>query len=147
MRTMSRYTAAAAAVAVLIAPLTACGSSDDPAPQHVTSNANSRPEDPKPGIGQPFIADPTLVDPHPIPFTSWNRLSDTKISVNFQTGNPECYAVDATVTETSEAVTVALRSGTRADAVNKMCTMNAVFGTLEIPLGSPLGTREVRDAK
>ncbi|MFD4355121.1 hypothetical protein ACFWPX_21375 [Nocardia sp. NPDC058518] len=146
MRTMSRYTAAAAAVAVLIAPLTACGSSDDPAPQQVTSKANSRPEDPKPGIGQPFIADPTLVNPNPIPFTSWNRLSENKISVNFQTGNPECYAVDATVTETAEAVTVALRSGTRADSVNKMCTMNAVFGTLEIPLSSPLGTREVLDA-
>ncbi|MGF0320448.1 hypothetical protein [Nocardia fluminea] len=146
MRTMSRYTAAAAAVAVLIAPLTACGSSETPAPQPDTSNTDSRPEDPNPGIGQPFTADPTLVNPHPIPFTSWNRLSDNKISVNFQTGNPECYAVDATVTETAEAVTVALRSGTRADSVNKMCTMNAVFGTLEIPLSSPLGSRQVLDA-
>jgi len=146
MRTMSRYTVAAAAVAVLIAPLTACGSSEEAVPQPDTSTTNSRPEVPNPGLGLPFTADPTLVNPHPIPFSSWNRLSDNSISVNFQTGNPECYAVDTTVTETPEAVTVALRSGTRADSVNKMCTMNAVFASLAIPLSSPLGTREVLDA-
>ncbi len=146
MRTMSRYTVAAAAVAVLIAPLTGCATSDEPAPQPDTSNTNTRPEDPNPGIGQLLTADPTLVSPHPIPFTSWNRLSDNKIGVNFETGNPECYAVDATVTETSDTVTVALRAGTRADSVNKMCTMNMILGTLELPLRAPLGTRKVLDA-
>ncbi|MFD3707008.1 hypothetical protein ACFWUP_28050 [Nocardia sp. NPDC058658] len=144
MRTMSRYTLAAAAVAVLMAPLAGCASSDEPAYQPLPTNI--RPEDSNPPIGQPLTADPTLVNPHPIPFTSWNRLGENKIGVNFETGNPQCYAVDATVTETAETVTVALRSGTRADSVNKMCTMNMVLGTLEIPLSSPLGDRKIVDA-
>ncbi|MFD3748583.1 hypothetical protein [Nocardia sp. NPDC058633] len=146
MSTMPRRAATAAILAALFAPLTACSNSDEPAPQPDTSATNSRPESPAPSLGEPFIADPTLVNPHPIPFTSWNRLGDNKIGVTFQTGNPACYAVDATVTETPQAVTIALRSGTRADAVDKMCTMNAVLGTMEIALNSPLGTREVLDA-
>lgn len=145
MTTMSRYTVAAAAVAVLIAPLSGCATSDDPAPQPDTSTMNTRPEDPR--VGRSLTADPTLVNPHPIPFLSWNRVSDNKISVTFETGNPECYAVDAAVTETPETVTVALRAGTRADSVNKMCTMNIILGTLEIPLNSPLGSRTVLDAE
>ncbi|MFD3594535.1 hypothetical protein ACFWU5_17580 [Nocardia sp. NPDC058640] len=144
MRTMSRYTLAAAAFGVLIAPMSGCATSDEPAILPVQTDL--RPEDANPSIRTPLTADPTLVNPHPIPFTSWNRLGENKIGVNFETGNPECFAVDATVTETPETVTVALRSGTRADSVNKMCTMNMVLGTLEITLDSPLGDREVFDA-
>lgn len=146
MRTTSRFTAAAAATAVLLSPLTACSSSDDAAPQSNTTTASARPEDGNASLGHRFTPDPTIVDPHPLTFTSWTRLGDNMIGVNFQTGNPECFGVDATVTESDTAVSVALRSGTRADAVGKMCTMNAVFGTMEITLKSPLGNRQVVDA-
>ncbi|MGW5434990.1 hypothetical protein [Nocardia asteroides] len=146
MRTMSRFTAAAAVLAVLSGPLTACSSSDDAAPQSNSTTASARPEDGNASLGHRFTADPTIVDPHPLPFTSWTRLSDNTIGVNFQTGNPECFGVDATVTESADAVTVALRAGTRADAVGKMCTMNAVFGTIDITLKAPLGSRQVIDA-
>ncbi|WP_454195114.1 hypothetical protein [Nocardia sp. Marseille-Q1738] len=144
---------AAAAVAVVLACLaaTSCGDSKDTEPQPDTSTtqtaAPSTPiEDPHGNQGTVFTADPTIVGAHPIPFRSWTRLADDKIAVNFQTGTPECYGVDATVTETDSTVTVELRSGTRADAVARMCTMIAVFGTLEVPLKAPLGNRTVLSA-
>lgn len=103
-------------------------------------------EDPDADPGQIFTPDPTIVDAHPIPFTSWTRVADDRIAIHFQTGVPECFGVDATVTETDTTVTVELREGTRADAVDKMCVMMAVFGTLELPLKAPLGNRQVVNA-
>ncbi|WP_067474179.1 hypothetical protein [Nocardia amamiensis] len=144
---------ATAAVAVVLACLaaTGCGESKDTGTQASASTtqtaAPSTPiEDPKGNQGTVFTADPTIVGAHPIPFQSWTKLADSKIAVNFQTGTPECYGVDATVTETDSTVTVELRSGTRADAVGKMCTMIAVLGTLEVPLKAPLANRTVLSA-
>ncbi|AVH22166.1 hypothetical protein IU438_04160 [Nocardia cyriacigeorgica] len=139
------------AVAVTILPVAACGDSDDGAAQEVTNpvstTAPSTPtENPSAATGEPFTADPTIVGPHPIPFTSWTALPGNRIAISFETGAPECYGVDATVTETDEAVSIELRSGTRADAVGKMCVMIAVFGTLELQLQAPVGDREVRSA-
>lgn len=130
---------------------TSCGDSKDAGPQPNTSTtqtaAPSTPvEDPDGNQGTVFTADPTIVGAHPIPFRSWTKLADDKIAVNFQTGTPECYGVDATVTETDSTVTVELRSGTRADAVGKMCTMIAVSGTLTVPLKAAIGNRTVLSA-
>lgn len=111
-----------------------------------TSATNTPSEDPDADPGQVFTPDPTIVDAHPIPFTSWTRVADDRIALHFQTGVPECFGVDATVTETDTTVTVELREGTRADAVDKMCVMMAVFGTLEVPLRAPLGDRQVVSA-
>jgi hypothetical protein len=148
MRTPSRRTATAAALSMLLALLTACADAESPAPQPDTASTNFRPErDISPDSGHLFTADPTLLNPQLIPFTSWNRMGDNKISINFQAGNPECYAVDAIATETVASILVALRSGTRADAANKMCTMNLVAGTLEITLDSPVRNRQVYDAE
>ncbi|MER7452059.1 hypothetical protein ABTW96_17430 [Nocardia beijingensis] len=144
---------AATAVAVVLACLAAagCGGSDDrvktPSTSAATSAAPSTPtEDPRGNQGNEFTADPTIVGAHPIPFRSWTRLGDNEIAVNFETGSPECYGVDATVTETASTVTVELRSGSRAEAVGRMCAMIAVFGTLEVPLKEPLGNRTVLSA-
>ncbi|NEW45433.1 hypothetical protein [Nocardia cyriacigeorgica] len=131
--------------------LVGCGDSDDGAAQDVTStvstSAPSAPtENPMAATGEPFTADPTIVGAHPIPFSSWTTLPGNGIAISFETGSPECYGVDATVTETDSAVTIELRSGTRADSVGKMCIMIAVFGTLELPLNAPVGDREVRSA-
>ncbi|WP_280233492.1 hypothetical protein [Nocardia cyriacigeorgica] len=131
--------------------IVACGGSDDDAAQDVTSTvsdtAPSTPaENPAAATGEPFTADPTIVGAHPIPFSSWTALPDNRIAVSFETGSPECYGVDATVTETDSAITIELRSGTRADSVGKMCIMIAVFGTVELPLEAPVGEREVRSA-
>ncbi|MEV6555959.1 hypothetical protein AB0M22_09600 [Nocardia sp. NPDC051756] len=143
----------AAAVALVLGCLaaTACGGSDDAAPQPKTSTSTSAApstptEDTGGNRGREFTADPTIVSPRPMAFSSWTRLADDRIAVNFQTGTPECYGVDATVRETDSAVTVELRSGTRADAVGRMCTMNAVFGSLELTLKTPLGNRPVLSA-
>ncbi|MEU7631544.1 hypothetical protein AB0C34_16385 [Nocardia sp. NPDC049220] len=144
---------AAAAVAVVLVCLVAagCGGSNDSGPQQntgttTTSGPSTPTENPKGNQGNQFTADPTIVGAHPIPFTSWTRLADNRIAVNFETGSPECYGVDASVTETDSTVTVELRSGTRADAVGRMCTMIAIFGTLEVPLKAPLGDRTVLSA-
>ncbi|WP_040782751.1 hypothetical protein [Nocardia pneumoniae] len=142
---------AAVAVALACLATTSCGDSKDAEPQPKTSTTQtagpSTPiEDPKGDQGTILTADPTIVGAHPIPFRSWTRLADDRIAVNFETGIPECYGVDATVTETDSTVTVELRSGTRADAVGRMCTMIAVFGTLEVPLKAPLGNRAVLSA-
>ncbi|MFE1596509.1 hypothetical protein [Nocardia sp. NPDC058705] len=147
MRTMSRRTATVATLAVLLTPLTACTSSESAAPEPDSSRTNVRPEEPSATFGHPFTSDPTLLYPQLISFTSWNRLGDNKISIFFQTGNPECHGVEAVATETVASILVALRSGIRADAVDKMCTMNAVFGTLDITLDAPVRNRQVIDAK
>ncbi|MFE3444278.1 hypothetical protein ACFXNW_14705 [Nocardia sp. NPDC059180] len=148
---LRRGCAALLALVVTGLSIVACGDSDDGAAQDVTStvstSAQSTPtENPTAATGEPFTADPTIVGAHPIPFSSWTALPGNRIAISFETGSPECYGVDATVTETDSAVTIELRSGTRADSVGKMCIMIAVFGTLELPLKAPVGDREVRSA-
>jgi len=115
-------------------------------PSTSTSEPSTPIEDPAAQPGHLFTADPTIVRAHPVGFTSWNRVADDRIAVNFETGVPECYGMDATVTETDTAVTVELRNGTRADSVDKMCVMSAVFGTMELQLDEPLGDRQVLSA-
>ncbi|MVU82931.1 hypothetical protein GPX89_37555 [Nocardia sp. ET3-3] len=146
--TRGRRVIAAAAIALIGLAATACSGSKDTGGQAKSSStATSTPtEAPGGQIGRPFTADPGIVGPHSISFDSWTRLAPDKIAVNFQTGSPECYGVDAAVTETSSTVTVDLKSGTLPTAVGKMCTMIAVFGTLEIQLKSPLGDRKVLSA-
>ncbi|MBF6350434.1 hypothetical protein IU448_15625 [Nocardia flavorosea] len=137
--------------------VTACGDTGDtgaePGPPPTPSAApatgkppSTPPEDPAADPGRIFTADPTIVGAHPIPITSWTRVGDDRIAVHFETGVPECYGVDASVTETETTVTVELRGGTRADATGKMCVMMAVFGTLEVQLDTPLADRQVLSA-
>jgi hypothetical protein len=150
MYRMSGVRPAAVAVALFVGlAVTGCGGSDNGGAQEktTTSSAKTTPTEGKPAdAGRMFVADPTIVGAHPIPFTSWSRVADDRIAVNFEIGSPECYGVDASVKETDSTVTVELRSGTRADAVGRMCTMIAVFGTLEVPLKAPLGNRQVLSA-
>jgi hypothetical protein len=61
----------------------------------------------------------------------------------FTVGSPECSGVHANVSETSETVAVEFRSGTLPEAVGRMCTMIAVFGSVDVPLQNPLGDRQV----
>ncbi|MFE7802618.1 hypothetical protein [Nocardia sp. NPDC057440] len=148
---MSGARPVAAAVLLAVLAVAGCGGSDDEGTQQKTTTATaSAPttptEEASGNSGNAFVADPTIVGAHPIPFTSWTRVADDRIAVNFQTGAPECYGVDATAKETDSTVTIELRSGTRADAVGRMCTMIAVFGTLEVPLKAPLGNRQVLSA-
>lgn len=146
-----RLLAASAAAGLLSLGVTACGDTETTGEQSkssTTAAAATTPTEATQGqIGRPFTADPTIVNPHPLEFDTWTRIAPDKISVNFQTCAPECYGVDATVTETGKSVTVALRSGTRPDAVGKMCTMIAVFGSLDFQLKSPLGDRTVLSGK
>ncbi|MGI5222957.1 hypothetical protein [Nocardia sp. CA-290969] len=137
--------------------VTACGDTGEtgaepalspgPSAATTTKQAPSTPtEDPGADPGHLFTADPSIVGAHPVPFTSWTRVAEDRIAVHFETGVPECYGVDASVTETETTVTVELRSGTRADSTGKMCVMMAVFGTLEVQLATPLGNRRVLSA-
>ncbi|NUP29299.1 MAG: hypothetical protein HOQ36_17960 [Nocardia sp.] len=154
MVTLRGFTAILAFGAVLA--VTACGSdrtaTPEPGPSPATTSvpAPAEPgtptEDPGADPGRIFTADPTIVGAHPIPFTSWTRVAADRIAVHFESGVPECYGVNAEVSENDSAVTVELRSGTRADSADKMCVMMAVFGTLEIQLDAPLGDRRVLSA-
>ncbi|AXK87727.1 hypothetical protein IU443_21325 [Nocardia farcinica] len=150
-RRSSRRLAVVVAVA-LIGPLAAsCGEENDTAPQNtatsaVTSTAQTPTEAPDAPPGTTFTPDPTIVDAHPIPFTSWTRLAPDRLAVHFQTGTPECYGIDVTTTETDSAVTIELRSGRLAEAADRMCVMIAVFGTVEVQLDAPLGARQVLSA-
>ena len=97
---------------------------------------------PDPGVV--FTNDPSIVDPHPMPVESWSRIgAGDVLALNFTTGTPECYGVNALVQETAENVTVELRGGTRPEALGRACIAIALFGTLEVPLQSPVGDREV----
>jgi hypothetical protein len=102
------------------------------------------PEVPPGHPGVVFTNDPSIVDPRPMPVESWSRHgAGDVLALHFTTGTPECYGVNATVQETPENVTVELRGGTRADAVGRACIMIALSGTLEVPLQSPVGDRQV----
>jgi hypothetical protein len=153
MVTLRGWTALLALGVTLV--VSACGSDGaaDPEPglsptsAPAPANTPATPtEDPAADPGHLFTADPSIVGAHPVPFTSWTKVAEDRIAIHFETGVPECYGVDATATEDDSAVTVELRTGTRADAVDKMCVMMAVFGTLEIPLDAPLGDRRVLSA-
>jgi hypothetical protein len=79
-----------------------------------------------------------------MPAQSFSRVSGYRaVAVHFTTGTPECYGVHATVTETPDAVSIELHSGTRPEAAERACIMIAVSGTLDVPLNAPLGTRQV----
>ena len=152
MERISRGRCIAVAVALVASlVITACGKSNEGGTQENTGStsaaaASTPTEQPQPQFGRPFTANPNIVGARPIPFESWSRLAPDRIAVNFQTGAPECYGVDATVTETDTAVTIELRSGTLPEAVGRVCVMIAVFGTLEIQLKAPLGDRKVLSA-
>jgi hypothetical protein len=140
--------AAAALSALLIA---ACGNTNNVDTQSNTTTVStpvrSTPtEQAQPQFGRTFTANPAIVNPRPIPFDSWSRVAPDRIAVNFQIGSPDCYGVDETTTETDSTVTVTLRAGALPAAAGRMCTMIAVFGTLEVQLKQPLGTRNVRSA-
>ncbi len=120
------------AMCLLIA---ACGSS--------TPDVPALPEEPVPAGATAFSPRPDLVNTHPLTILSWSRVSDDRIALHFETGTPECFGVDATVTETDDTVTVTLLGGTLPEMQDRMCIMVAVVGTLEVPLQSPLGDRVV----
>ncbi|MEV6070342.1 hypothetical protein AB0L82_27670 [Nocardia sp. NPDC052001] len=150
--TRGRRLTATALAALLSLAVAACGDTEKTGDRtqvsSTTTGADPAPtEAPQGQLGRAFTADPGIVNPHPLSFDSWTRVAPDRIAVNFTTGSPECYGVDATVTETDKTVSIALRSGTRPDAVGRMCTMIAVFGSLELPLKSPIGDRNVVSAK
>lgn len=99
------------------------------------------------GAGVVFIDNPAIVDPLPMRAESFSRAADDRaVAVHFTTGTPQCYGVHATVTETPETVTVALRSGTLPEAVGRACILLAVAGTIDVALQDPLGARQVLTA-
>lgn len=102
-------------------------------------------EDPDAEFGKELTADPSIVSPHPIPFQSWTRTDDG-VALHFAIGSPDCYGVDASVTETETTVTVELRSGTNPESVGSICTMIATFAMLDVPLEAPVGDRLVLSA-
>jgi hypothetical protein len=114
------------------------------APAATAESTTVVPEVP-PGVpGAAFVDDPTIVDPHVMPIESWSRLGAGEVlALHFTTGAPECYGVNATVHETAENVTVELRGGTRPEAVGRACIAIALTGTLEVPVQSPVGDRQV----
>ena len=97
--------------------------------------------------GVVFIDNPAVVDPHPMRVESWSRAADDNaVNVNFTSGTDACYGVHAAVHETEDSITVDLQGGTLPEAVGRACIMIALFGTLEVPLQSPLGERQVLSA-
>ena len=60
-----------------------------------------------------------------------------------RSARPSASGYSASVRETTETVTVELHAGSPPEAVGRMYIMIAVFGTLDVPLQSPLGDREV----
>lgn len=114
--------------------LAACAAGDADAPP--------LPQAPTPAGATVFTARPDLLGPHPLAITSWSPAGDG-IAVHFETGTPECYGVDATLTETDSAVAIALEGGTLPEAADRMCIQIAVTGVLELPLRAPLAGRTV----
>jgi len=91
-----------------------------------------------------FVDNPAIVGPQPMQVESWSRSGDG-LMVNFTSGVPECYGVHVDVEETEQTVTVELYGGAPPESVGRICILLAVFGTLQVPLQSPLGERQVLD--
>ncbi|WP_019932781.1 hypothetical protein [Nocardia sp. BMG111209] len=142
-----RFARAVAVLTLSVAVVSGCGHSGEAGPRSDSAASDSAAitptEQAQPQFGRRFTANPAIVNPRPIAFDSWSRVADDRIAVNFRIGSPDCNGVDATTTETSGAVTVALRAGTLPEAMGRMCTMIEVFGTLEVKLARPLGNRKV----
>ena len=114
------------------------------APAAAAEQTTVAPPEVPPDPGVVFTNDPSIVDPHPMPVESWSRIgAGDVLALHFTTGTPECYGVNALVHETAENVTVELRGGTRPEALGRACIAIALFGTLEVPLQSPVGDRHV----
>ena len=95
--------------------------------------------------GAAFADNPAIVDARPMLAESFSRVpGDHAVAIQFATGTPECYGVHATVTETARTVDVQLQTGALPEAAGRVCIMIAVSGTVEVPLQSPLGDRQVR---
>jgi len=131
-----RTAVAAASVGLILAAINGPVASAEPfAPPEV------------PPGGVVFTDNPAIVDPHPMRVESWSRAADANaVAVNFTTGTDTCYGVHATVEESPDTVTVDLQGGSLPEAVNRACIMIALFGTLDVPLQSPLGERRVLSA-
>ncbi|ATL70715.1 hypothetical protein [Nocardia terpenica] len=138
---------AGAAVALLaLLSIAACGSANSDGTQQNPSTAPSGPgptEQVPPQPGRMFTANPAIVGARVLPFDSWSRVAPDRIAVNFQIGSPDCYGVDVSAAETDSTVTITLREGTLPEATGRMCTMIAVFGTVEVQLKQPVGNRKV----
>ncbi len=152
-----RFLAAGVLLCVLVVGCSS-GSARDNADVETTTNAattelkrgQSAPpvpvEVPVGEVGTMFDSTPGLVRATATPFESWSQVSPHTIAIHFVTGTPECYGADAQVTETDTEVIVALRTGTLPHAENKACIMVAVYGTMQMTLESPLGSRTIVNA-
>ena len=102
------------------------------------------PERPDSGGTTQFTDTPSLADARTQTIESWSRPLDADaITVHFTTGLPACHAVHAEVQETPDIVAVKLRSGTPPQSEGRVCAMIGVVGSLEVPLGAPVGDRAV----
>jgi hypothetical protein len=120
-------------------PASAC-----PGPSETETTTVAPPQRPPDDAAVVLTDNPSIVNSHLSPFEAWSRLgSENTVAVYFTIGSPDCYGVHATARETADTVTVELRSGALPEAVGRVCTMIAVFGTLHVPLQNPLGDRTV----
>ncbi|NLE79422.1 MAG: hypothetical protein GX610_07510 [Rhodococcus sp.] len=90
-----------------------------------------------------FTPRPDIVRGHETPIESWSEVDPRTIALNFTTGTPECYGVDPVVTETDATIEVSVRTGALPETADKMCVLIAVMGTVEVPLETPIGDRDV----
>ncbi|WP_066909031.1 hypothetical protein [Millisia brevis] len=88
------------------------------------------------GVGQ-------LVDDRTVPFSSWSELAGNQIAIHFTSGSPACFGADAGVQETPSTVTITVRTGRLATALDHPCLMVASYSTLVVNLSQPVGDREV----
>lgn len=143
-----RKIVAAALLCTALAGCSSGGSTQSAAPGSASTSATPAvTQDPNATAGMTVQADPSIVNARAIAFQSWTEVAPDRIALHFETGSPVCYGVDATTTETASTVTVLLKSGTKPDAVGKMCPMLAMIATLEVPLKSPLDNRTVVSAQ
>lgn len=72
-------------------------------------------------------------------------VSQTAVRISFDGGDPDCYGISATVSETASRVRVRLVEGTLPGA-SATCSLVGVRGTVVVRLDRPLGDRELVDA-
>lgn len=101
-------------------------------------------EQPLEGGMAEFTDDPQVVNSRPTPFEAWSRLANADaLRLYFGVCSPDCSSVHAIVRETPDTVAVELRIGGRPGDENHICSRVCGTFTLDVPLHSPVGNRQV----
>ena len=132
-----------------LSPATSSAGDDTPQTEAPVVDTQSPPPAVAPSVTTVPPPSGTRVVPHPEAVAPYHTISfdpagaspdGNAVLVRFWNGNEHCYLLhDFAVNETATTVTVTLTGGAKADV--EVCTEEAIYFEVRVPLSAPLGAR------